>query len=102
MAKLHLLAALCCALASVGAMPAPGSAQGHGLSVGRRIASAEHGAMLRRAEEEEEDPNKIDQTGEFDTEIALQGGDVQQDTTFPPGVSSRSLVISLLRLGPEC
>lgn len=85
MAKLQLLAALFCALASVGAAPAPGS----GLNVGRRIARADARAVLSRAEEAE-DPNKVDQKGQFDTEIALKGGNIQQDTTFPPGVSSNS------------
>lgn len=83
MAKLCILATLCCALASVGAAPAPGS----GITVGRRIARANYGAVLPRAEEAE-DPNKVDQQGQFDTKIALKGGNIQQDTTFPPGVSN--------------
>ncbi|KAK1771526.1 hypothetical protein QBC33DRAFT_591938 [Phialemonium atrogriseum] len=75
MTKLSLFAALSCVLASVAALPAPGSG---GVTVGQRIA------LLPRAEEAE-DPNKIDQTAQFNTKVALKGGNIQQDTTFPPG-----------------
>ncbi|KAK0730327.1 hypothetical protein B0H67DRAFT_638841 [Lasiosphaeris hirsuta] len=37
--------------------------------------------------EEAEDPNKIDQVAQFGEVIQLAGGNVQTDTTFPPGVA---------------
>ncbi len=55
------------------------------LSLGA-VASALPASLLAR-QEEAEDPNKIDQDGAFGTAIALQGGNIQQDTKFPPGVS---------------
>lgn len=87
MTKLSLLAALSCVLASVAALPAPGSG---GVNVGQRIS------LLPRAEEAE-DPNKIDQTAQFNTKVALTGGNIQQDTTFPPGVSASPPPWSTLR-----
>lgn len=39
-------------------------------------------AAAAAGEEEVEDPNKLDLAGVFDTAIALQGGDIQQDVLF--------------------
>ncbi|EPE02568.1 accumulation-associated protein [Ophiostoma piceae UAMH 11346] len=37
-------------------------------------------------QEEVEDPNKLDITGTFGTTVALQGGNIQQDVLYAPGV----------------
>lgn len=39
--------------------------------------------------EAEGEENEIEQQGEFGASIALQGGDVKQDTLFPPGVRNK-------------
>ena len=43
-----------------------------------------HNLVARQ--EEVEDPNKLDITGTFGTAIALQGGNIQQDVLYAPGV----------------
>lgn len=58
------------------------------LAIARAEKAAEAGAAEGAAEGAEAEPaNKLDLQSQFDTPTELQGGDIQQDTTFPPGVS---------------
>ena len=83
---MQILKSLLLAAAVVNAVPTPKP----GLTVGKLIARADDRVEIARAEkaEEEAPANKVDLQAQFDTPTELQGGNVQQDTTFPPGVSS--------------
>ncbi|KAH9884868.1 hypothetical protein F4778DRAFT_523024 [Xylariomycetidae sp. FL2044] len=47
-------------------------------------SSRRSGPLSIRQEEEEEEENKVKSTGEFDTEIAVEGGDLLQAVAMPP------------------
>ena len=90
MAKHQLLTAIACTLALVAAAPTPMAEPVVGLRLVKRAPQAE----------EAEDPNKLDLTAKFNEQVALQGGNIQQDTTFPPGVSTEKFLpcLSLYRI----
>lgn len=87
---MQILSTLLLVVAVANAVPTPKL----GLTVGKLIARADDRLEIARAEkaEEAEPANKLDLQSQFDTPTELQGGNIQQDTTFPPGV----------RLSPTC
>lgn len=86
---MQILSTLLLVVAVANAVPTPKL----GLTVDKLIARADDRLEIARAEKAEEEPaNKLDLQSQFDTPTELQGGNIQQDTTFPPGV----------RLSPTC
>jgi hypothetical protein len=59
-------------------------------------AAAEGGGEAGNAEggeggEGEGEENEVELEAQFDEAVALQGGDIKQDTLYPPGVSFSDL-----------
>lgn len=65
-----------------GAAAAAAAAAAAVAAAGTGAAAVAANGTAAVGEEEVEDPNKLDLTGVFDTAVALQGGDIQQDVLF--------------------
>ncbi|KAK3362599.1 hypothetical protein B0T25DRAFT_626999 [Lasiosphaeria hispida] len=57
-----------------------------GSATSTAAATATSAAAVTAGEEEAKDPNKIDQVAQFGQVVQLGGGNIQTDTTFPPGI----------------